>query len=138
VAPELDIIERDGIATVTLAGADTTVTSLHHRDGQWVVVALDGRERGSATTRAAAVELGRKDWERRFDGAQPCSPTSVTALARELHLLRDCGGYVKRQVNWLCHCNRDAMELNGTQWLKDVVTVLGGTFPDQPTRTSRG
>lgn len=138
MVPELDVIERDGIATVTLAGTDTTVTSLHRRGHQWVVVALDGRERGTADTRSAAADLGRRDWEKRFDGAQPCSPTSTMALARELHLRRGCGGYVRRQVNWLCHCNRDAHELNDTQWLKDVVTALGGAFPDQRPGATRG
>lgn len=135
---EVDIVEAGRVATVTLAGASTPLGAVHWEGAVWAAVAVDEIPVGTAGTRGAAVQLLLSDWQKRIDGAAECSPTSVMALARELHRHRGCGGYVKRQQNWLCHCNRDAHELNDTQWLKDVVTVLGGTFPDQRPGSSRG
>lgn len=127
--PDYDIKELGDVATITLAGTDATLGAVHRGDGGWAAVAMDFAPLGEAKTRSAAAELVVTDWRRRFEGAAVCSPTSTMALARELHRGRAHSSPVRRQRNWLCACNRDANELHRTQWLRDVVTVLGGTFP---------
>lgn len=128
-ATEYDIRELGDVAIITLAGTNATLGTVHRGEGGWTAVALDYVPLGEARTRAAAAELVVTDWRHRFEDAAVCSPTSTMALARELHRGREHNAPVRRHRNWLCACNRDANELHRTQWLRDVVTVLGGTFP---------
>lgn len=124
-----DIIQQRCSATLTLAGTDAVIGTVHEREGRWSAVAVDYRDIGDAPSRSDAADLVLADWQQRFQGAPVCSPTSTMALARELHQRRGHLSPVRRQRNWLCDCGRDAALLDSTHWLRDVVEALGGTFP---------
>lgn len=127
---EYDIHQNADTAHVSIVGDPGiigTATALDKGRG-WQVTAHDDTDLGVAPTRHDAAELAVADWKMRFEGAEACSPTSTMALARELHWARGHTRAVKAQRNWFCECPRDANLFNGTQWLKDVVAVLGGTY----------
>lgn len=127
---EYDIHQNADIAYVRLAGSPGIIGTAFALDNGrgWHVTASDSTDLGTAPTRHDAALRIVADWRKRFEGAEPCSPTSTMALARELHWARGHTRSVKAQRNWLCECSRDANLFNSTQWLKDVVSVLGGTY----------
>ena len=130
---EYDIHQNADAAYVSLVGETGiigTAVALDKGRG-WQVTAHDGVDLGTAPTRHDAALRAVTDWRMRFEGAEACSPTSTTALARELHWKRGHTRAVKAQRNWFCECPRDANLLNSTQWLRDVVETLGGTFPEE-------
>lgn len=127
---EYDIHQNADTAYVRLAGSPGIIgTALALDKGRgWQVTGADGTDLGVAPTRHDAALRAVADWRMRFEGAEACSPTSTMALARELHWARGHTRAVKAQRNWFCECPRDANLFNSTQWLKDVVEVLGGTY----------
>lgn len=130
---DYDIHQNADTAHISLAGFPGiigTATALDKGRG-WRVVAHDAVDLGTVTTRRAAAERAHADWLKRFEGAEKVSPTSTMALARELHWRRKHSSPTRAQRNWLCECNRDAVEFSRTRWLRDVVERLGGTFPEE-------
>lgn len=129
-AADYDIHQNADTAHISLVGTPGNIgTAVALDKGRgWQVTALDGADLGEAPTRHDAALRVVSDWRKRFEGAIPCSPTSVMALARELHWKRGHTRAVRAQRNWFCECPRDANLFHSTQWLKDAVTVLGGTY----------
>lgn len=128
---DYDIRQVGDTATLSLAGTDEVLGTVSGEGSSWRAVALDHAELGEHRSRADAADAVLADWGHRFEGATVPSPTSTMALARELHRRREHVSPARTQRSWLCDCNRDASELNQTQWLRDVVETLGGTFPKE-------
>ena len=129
ITDALDIRQTDGIAIISLAGTDQVIGEVRALPGtwDWEATAFDGTVLTRCDGRLAAAHEVHRYWLRN-DGPT-VSPTSTVALARELHRRRAHPSPVRRQVNWLCSCNEDAVAFNNTKWLRNVVETLGGTFP---------
>lgn len=53
-------------------------------------------------------------------GVKQFTPTSPTALAIELHMLREHRAPLGRFVHWICDCRADAIEISRTQWVRQL------------------
>lgn len=87
---------------------------------RWVAVMPDGTAEGPFSGRyAAAQSLYNRYADQR--ASRRGGPGSHLALARELHATRRHPSPLRHQINWLCSCNRDALELSSTKWLQTKV-----------------